>query len=97
MDEIPQSAVIFGALFLAFVIFITARGELPTYLAILTGRGTPDSAAPSATKAGAAAPATGNPLIDAVTNNPASVPNAASHGGQNMTIFGIPLPIPALH
>jgi hypothetical protein len=31
----PQSNAIFFALFLAFLIFITARGELPLYLGFL--------------------------------------------------------------
>lgn len=30
-----QSNVIFGVLFVAFVLFITARGKLPTYLGFL--------------------------------------------------------------
>lgn len=34
-----QSNVIFGALFLAFIVFITVRGELPTYLSLLRGSG----------------------------------------------------------
>jgi hypothetical protein len=29
-----QSTIVVGALFLAFLIFVTARGELPTYLQI---------------------------------------------------------------
>lgn len=30
-----QSSVIFGALFVAFIVFITVRGELPAYLGAL--------------------------------------------------------------
>lgn len=30
-----QSSVIFGALFVAFLVFITLRGELPTYAGFL--------------------------------------------------------------
>lgn len=30
-----QSAIIFGALLVAFFIFITLKGELPTYLSLL--------------------------------------------------------------
>jgi hypothetical protein len=33
-----QSSFIFGMLFLAFLVYITAKGELPTYIALLTGR-----------------------------------------------------------
>jgi hypothetical protein len=29
-----QSTVIVGALFIAFVVFITLRGELPSYIAV---------------------------------------------------------------
>ncbi len=32
-----QSNVIFGALLIAFIVFITLRGELPTYITILRG------------------------------------------------------------
>ena len=32
-----QSNVIVGALFIAFIIFITAKGELPTYIGFLRG------------------------------------------------------------
>ncbi len=34
-----QSNVIFGAIFLAFIVFITVRGELSTYLSLLRGSG----------------------------------------------------------
>lgn len=34
-----QSSVIIGALFVAFVVFITARGKLQKYLNLLTGSG----------------------------------------------------------
>lgn len=34
-----QSNKLFGALLLAFIIFITVRGELPIYLTILRGGG----------------------------------------------------------
>lgn len=32
-----QSNIIFGFLLVAFVVFITVRGELPTYLSLLRG------------------------------------------------------------
>jgi hypothetical protein len=32
---VKQSTVIFGAMFAAFVIFITLRGELPSYMKVL--------------------------------------------------------------
>lgn len=34
-----QSNFIFGMIFLAFIVFITTRGELPTYLSLLRGSG----------------------------------------------------------
>lgn len=34
-----QSNVIFATLLIAFVVFITVRGELPTYLSLLRGAG----------------------------------------------------------
>jgi hypothetical protein len=37
-----QSNVIFGMLLLAFIVFITVRGELQTYLTLLRGGGTPN-------------------------------------------------------
>lgn len=36
-----QSNVIFGALLIAFIMFITLRGELQTYISLLRGSGTP--------------------------------------------------------
>jgi hypothetical protein len=30
-----QSNYIFGALFVAFLVFVTSRGELPTYIGLL--------------------------------------------------------------
>jgi hypothetical protein len=36
---VNQSSVIIGALFLAFVVFITARGKLQKYLNLLVGSG----------------------------------------------------------
>lgn len=35
-----QSSIIFAALLVAFIVFITQRGELPTYLTLLRGGGT---------------------------------------------------------
>lgn len=40
-----QSNVIFAALLIAFILFITNRGELPTYLTLLRGGGTINSSA----------------------------------------------------
>lgn len=34
----PQTSVIFFYLLAGFVIFITARGELPSYLSVFLGR-----------------------------------------------------------
>lgn len=36
-----QSAVIFGALFVAYIVFITVRGELPIYAGFLLSTPTP--------------------------------------------------------
>jgi len=38
-----QSNIIFGALAVAFVVFITTRGSLPTYMSILFGTATAPS------------------------------------------------------
>lgn len=35
-----QSNAIFGALFIAFIVFVTVRGELPTYINLLRGNTT---------------------------------------------------------
>lgn len=43
-----QSTVITGCLALAFLIFITIKGELPIYMGFLLGSGTGASATPSA-------------------------------------------------
>lgn len=34
-----QSNFIFGMILIAFIVFITVRGELPTYLSLLRGSG----------------------------------------------------------
>lgn len=47
-----QSNVIFGALLIAYIVFITARGELGTYIQLLRGGGMqPASASGSGTTA----------------------------------------------
>jgi hypothetical protein len=39
-----QSTFIFGSLFIAFLVFITAKGRLGLYLSLLNGSAKPDSA-----------------------------------------------------
>lgn len=39
-----QSTIIFGSLLLAFVIYITLRGQLPSYLGLFTGKGSSSTA-----------------------------------------------------
>jgi len=34
-----RTSVIFGALVIGFIVFITTKGELPKYLALFTGKG----------------------------------------------------------
>ena len=69
-----QSNVIFAAIFLAFLIFITIKGELPAYLAIFFGS---SGASGSASAGGASASA------DAIKPGtaPAAVPNPQSTSG----------------
>lgn len=38
-----QSTFIFGALFIAFIVYITAKGRLGLYLSLLNGSAKPDS------------------------------------------------------
>ena len=52
----PQSNVIFGFLFAAFVIFITQRGELPIYLGFLFNPAPPPSNDATDTGSGATDP-----------------------------------------
>ena len=40
-----QSNVIFANLFIAYFLFVTAKGELPSYIDLLRGGGTPPSPA----------------------------------------------------
>lgn len=61
-----QSNYIAGAMTLAFVIFITARGELPNYLAILVGGG---STATPATSTAAPIAGTVLPGTPGLTNS----------------------------
>jgi len=39
-----QSNIIFAALLFAFIIYITIRGQLPSYLALFSGKGASSSA-----------------------------------------------------
>jgi hypothetical protein len=67
--SVPQTSVIFFALLVGFVVFITLRGELPAYLYVigLGGGGLP--AAPVVT--GGGTPTTGNvPGLGPYTQNP---------------------------
>lgn len=45
----PQSNFIFGALAVAFLVFITARGSLPVYVQVFTGKSAGGSGDKSAT------------------------------------------------
>lgn len=67
-----QSNFVFGALFVAFIVYITAKGELPTYLQLMTGTGAGDAGAAN-TKSATPPPAgglggagTGYPLLDSI-------------------------------
>lgn len=64
-----QSNAIVGALVIAYIVFITQRGELPVYLTLLRGGGKQ----PSAT-GGAADKKSGNPILEGasalISNNP---------------------------
>lgn len=66
-----QSNVIFANLFIAYFLFITLKGELPTYIALLRGAGAPASAT-SAT--GAAS----SPIDNAVTSGAAALLSSAN-------------------
>ena len=59
-----QSTKILGFIATGFVIFITARGELPTYLGFLFGTGQGASSAPTTAAAGPS-PASGNTSFSA--------------------------------
>lgn len=49
MPTVPQTSVIFFALLVGFVVFITLRGELQAYLAVIGLEGGSSVAAPSST------------------------------------------------
>ena len=52
----PHSSSIFGALLIGFIVFITLRGELPKYIAVLIGPSHPSGPAPDPTYIGAEDP-----------------------------------------
>jgi hypothetical protein len=66
-----QSNVIFGALLLGFIVFITTKGELPSYLNLLRGVGAPAASA-SATPAssGASSLLTNSDPVSQLLSNP---------------------------
>lgn len=47
-----QTSVIAGALIVAYIVFVTVRGELPGFLYVLTGQGTAPSAGGTSTTSG---------------------------------------------
>lgn len=64
-----QSNFIFAMLLIAYIIFITVRGELPAYIAILRGGGQQAGSAPAGGGTGNAVN-TGINIGNSVVNNP---------------------------
>jgi len=67
-----QSNVIFGALFIAYLVFITVRGELGTYLDILRGNTTSQSSNASGSNSLASGVASLENSANALTGNTSS-------------------------
>jgi hypothetical protein len=95
-----QTSIIAGALIVAYMVFITVRGELPAYLAVFTGTG-------AAPPAGVAPPVGGGPYTDPsqVPLPPLLQPGGGStqfldpfandpFGGNNNTTWFNPFPDP---
>jgi hypothetical protein len=79
---VQQSNVIFGALLIAFIVFITLRGELPTYLTILRGGGATATSTSSAATPSASTSILPTPL--------ASSPFNYVQGSEGISIPSIP-------
>ncbi len=79
-----QQSVIFAALFIGFVVYITARGRLPAYVALFWTKGAPASAPASqtVTLGTAANPSTYGPM--GTPSGPVS-----QSGFQNVPIPGL--------
>ena len=60
-----QSSILFFFLFAGFMIYITAKGELPLYLAVFTGK----TAAGTPTRTGGAQPGTFTPSAGTVAGD----------------------------
>ena len=78
-----QSTIVFFFVLAAFLIYITQRGELPEYFALLFGGGTP-SAVPAG--GGSASP----PPANAQTSAAASATSAALQTAQTVAGYAIP-------
>jgi len=64
---VPQSVVIFGVLIFLFIVYITQKGQLASYGAILGlgGSSSTTSTTPQATNSSTTATPSGSPLINA--------------------------------
>lgn len=63
---ISQSNLIFGTMFLAFIVFITMRGKLPKYLDVLVGNGQAGGGGGNSGSGGDSAAGLGDILSDPV-------------------------------
>lgn len=69
-----QSNFIFGALFVAFVVFITAKGELPIYLGFLTSKAQSGSGPPQSPPPPPVIGSNGQPMVSKAIVNPIELP-----------------------
>lgn len=69
MGGLSQSDKLFGALLIAFIVYITVRGQLPApsgYLGIFTHNSAPTSSSPASTASNAVSTATS--IFSGITN-----------------------------
>ena len=82
-----QTSLIAAALIIAFLVFITVRGELPAYIAVFTGTA-PAPAGSGSTNTGARNAAFSGTGNDTLGNRPLGAPT----GGVNISLGGIDSP-----
>ena len=83
-----QSNVIFAAIFIAFIVFITLKGELATYIGLLKGNNASDPNAPGNVAGGQAVSNAMTSGINAVQNAFNNLTNTIN-SGQNSTNYDL--------
>ena len=94
LPTMKQSGVIFGSLTIAFVVYITMKGHLPQYLALITGSGAATSTTSTTTSGMGLSPSASpsNNVAPAQPLNIGSSATAATTTSTNLSNTGMFFP-----